>query len=205
MKSFKDANPHAVKWSSVFLIAIALLIAAILFFGCNTEKKIIKEDNAAIERSTSKLSNLKRVAEIVRERFPCITDTVTNIVHDTTTNTLVKTVSHIDTILKAGEKYIVFRDTTYYEKGTTIFRDRIVTDKELTNRQKDTINSLRLQLAAQNGLIQEVRTNLSQARKTANKWEWFFYGSLLLLVLSHVIRSYVGGWFGSITKIFKKS
>lgn len=204
MKSFKDANPHAVKWSSVFLIAIALIIVAIIVFGCNPSKKIERQDNAAIERSTSKLSNLKRVAEIVRERFPCINDTVTNIVHDTTTNTLVKTVSHVDTILKAGEKYIVFRDTTYYEKGKTIFRDRIVTDKELTTRQKDTINSLRLQLAAQNGLIQEVRTNLSDARKLANKRNWYIWIIVGLAILSHVVRTYFPSLVSSIFSIFKK-
>jgi len=201
-----DFNPFAVKWSLFFIILVAIFICIMWMFvsGCNPEKKIIRQDNAAVSRVEAKVELLDRVGEQYRQLHKCANDTITNIIHDTTTTTLIKTVSHTDTVIKNGIKYISLIDTAFFEKEKTVFRDRIVTDHELTNRQKDTIISTRLQIATQNGVISEVRTNLSDQKKKTIKWEWFFYGSLFLLVLSHVIRSYIGGWFSSLTGIFKK-
>jgi len=73
------------------------------------------------------------------------------------------------------------------------------------NRQKDTINSLRVQQATKEGVIQELRASNSTLKKENNHLEWYLAGSFLLTILSHVVRSYAGGWISSAKNLFKKS
>lgn len=198
----KTVNPYWRK--RLFIIAILLVALLVWLCSCNPTKKIERDDNKAVSRVEAKVELLNRVGEQYRQLKPCSNDTLITRIHDTTTNILTNTIRHTDTITKNGVKYIYVLDTAYFEKTKTIYQDKIVTDHELTNRQKDTINSLRLREAAFSGTIAEVRTNLAEQHKATNKWKLYFYLSLAFTVISHVVRTYIGGWFSSITSIFKK-
>lgn len=182
------------------MVIVFILFMCYLLSGCNVAKKEQRRDVAAVNRVKADVTLLVQAGEAYRNLFPCSNDSIIKTIHDTTTNTLIKTVRHTDTLIKDGTKYIFHTDTAFFEKTKTVYQNTIVTDHELENRRKDTINSLRLQLATQNGTIGEIRTNLSDARKGANKWHLYFWLLFAGAIVSHVVRSYIGGWFSGIFK-----
>lgn len=176
----------AVQWglaTAVFVI-ITFIFFITLFIGCSSGQKAVRKVLADVDL-------LNQVGEKYRELKPCANDSVTITVRDTTTNTLIKVVTQTDTLKQGDTLYIFHTDTAYFEKTKTIYKEKIVTDKELTNRQKDTINSLRVQSATKDGVNQELRATNSTLKKENNHLKWYLVGSVLLAILSHVLRSYV--------------
>lgn len=190
----------------IFYTAIVFLILFLswLLSSCNVAKREAKRDVVAVNRVKADINLLVQAGESYRTLFPCSNDSIIKTIHDTTTNTLTKTVKHTDTVVKNGIQYIFHTDTAFFEKTKTVYQNTIVTDHELENRRKDTINSLRLQLATQNGTIGEIRTNLSDANKGANKWHLYFWLLFAGAIVSHVVRSYASGLFSGIFKAIKK-
>ncbi len=182
------------------ILLIILTIFLIWLSSCSEAKKLQKAEN----RVLADVESVKRVREKTNQLYPCSNDTVITEIHDSTTVTLTNTVRKTDTVVKNGIKYIFHTDTAFFEKTKTVYQTKVVTDNELTNRQKDTINSLRLREAAHNGTIGEVRDNLTKSNKNTNKWKLYFWLLFGTAILSHVVRTYIGGWFSSITSIFKK-
>lgn len=179
----------AVKWglATFVFVIITFIFFITLFIGCSEAKK----GQNAVNRVKANINLLTQVGESYRSLFPCSNDTITTTVRDTTTNTLIKVVIKTDTLKQGNTIYIFHTDTAYFEKTKTIYKEKIVTDKELTNRQKDTINSLRVQSATKDGVIQELRAANSTLKNDNNHLKWYLVGSVLLAILSHVIRSYV--------------
>lgn len=172
----------------ILVADVIIFLCIMIMTGCSSEvNKLQKAEN----RVLANIESVKRIRAITADIFPCSNDTVVKSIHDTTTNTLIKTVKHIDTLVKDGTKFIFHTDTAFFEKTKTVYETKVVTDKELTNRQKDSLIALHLQIAAQNGAIDEVRTNISDARKASNKWEFYFWLLLVGAILSHVVRSYI--------------
>lgn len=193
----------AVQWglaTAVFVIIVFIFFIT-LFIGCSEAKK----GQNAVNRVKANINLLTQVGESYRSLFPCSNDTITTTIRDTTTNTLVKVVTKTDTLKQGDTLYIFHTDTAYFEKTKTIYKEKIVTDKELTNRQKDTINSLKVQQGVKDGVIQELRAANSTLKKENNHLKWYLVGSFLLTILSHVVRSYAANWIGSAKKLFTKS
>lgn len=183
-------STHKEQLSHHFKILIfAILFALIAYFltGCSESKKGQK----AVNRVKADINLLNQVGEAYRNIHPCANDTTTEFIHDSTTTTVIKEVVKKDTIVNGDTVYIVTSDTIYSEKTKTIFKEKIITDKELTNRQKDTINSLRVQQGVKDGVIQELRGTTSTLKKEKNNLKWYLAGSFLLLILSHIVRSYL--------------
>lgn len=193
----------AVKWglaTAVFVLVVFIFFIT-LFAGCSEAKKGQKAAN----RVMADVNLLNQVGERYRQLNPCSNDTTTITVRDTTTNTLIKVVTKTDTLKQGDTLYIFHTDTAYFEKTKTIYKEKIVTDKELTNRQKDTINSLRVQQGVKNGIIQQLREDKSDLKKENNHLKWYLAGSALLLILSHIVRSNAANWISSAKKLFTKS
>lgn len=197
-QKIKEQVNHHLK---ILVLAILFALAAYFLTGCSEAKK----GQQAVNRVKADINLLVQVGESYRTLFPCANDTITTIIRDTTTNTLIKVVTKIDTLKQGDTLYIFHTDTAYFEKTKTIFREKIITDKELTNRQKDTINSLRVQQGVKDGIVQELRATNSNLKKENNHLKWYLAASFLLAILSHVVRSYAGNWIGSAKKLFTKS
>lgn len=180
---------NAVKWgvATIAFLLMVFIFFITLFMGCSEAKK----GQQAVKRVKADIDLLNQVGEAYRALKPCSNDTTTITIHDTTINTLIKTVTKTDTLRQGDTLYIFHTDTAYFEKTKTIFKEKIVTDKELTNRQKDTINSLKIQKGVQDGIIQELRSTNSTFKKENNHLKWYLTGSFLLLILSHILRSYI--------------
>ena len=204
-------------------LILFVLLSICWIVSCNTIKQEQRKDDAAIDRATSKLPNLERVAEIVRKRFPCVTtetfrDTGKIIINEVKTQLPPvkipfavykwKQIS-FDTIINGLSIYVdsngIVISGSYICKEKTIPITTTIKDDELVGRQKDTINSLRIQKAAKDGVISEIRTNLSDQKKESNKWKWYFWLSIAGLIISHVLRSYIPGWINKVGGMFKKS
>ena len=198
----KTLNHNLKPWAWILLI---LLVAFIIL--CNWSCSPAKKLDAAEKRVLADIESVKRVRGATADLFPCSNDTVTNTVHDTTTNTLVKTVSKTDTVIKDGIKYVFNTDTAYFEKERTIYRDRVITDHELTNRQKDSINSLRIQVGFSSGQIAELKSYIKAKGKTITNL-WLVISGLILIIcillyftLKGVITKIPGMVGGLLTKI----
>lgn len=149
----------------------------------------VKQDQKALDRVTAKLPLLERAAEIVRERFPCAnavvnksdttihvdsnftvivsSDTISNTIHDTVTRTKV-----------------ILQTQTIHDTATVV-------DGELTNRQLDTINSLRIQLASCGGQILQQSNVISIENKLVNKWRLYAILTWVLFILGLGLGIYI--------------
>lgn len=67
------------------------------------------------------------------------------------------------------------------------------------DRYKDSLNQAKLLLAGANGIIGEKNTSIGVANKRGDHWEMWSYLwigiGLILLIVSHIIRSYFSSWF----------
>lgn len=183
-QKIKEEANHNLK---MIVVAVLFALIAYLLTGCSEAKKSQK----AVNRVKADINLLLQVGEAYRQLKPCANDTITEFIHDSTTTTVIKEVVKKDTIVNGDTVYIITSDTIYSEKTKTIFKEKIITDKELTNRQKDTINSLRVQHGVKDGVIQELRGTISTLKKEKNNLKWYLAGSFLLLILSHIVRSYL--------------
>lgn len=152
------------------------IIILIIFGSCNPEKKITRQDEAAIQRVTAKRDLISRVVPIVRYLYPCINDTLikrdTSIQYDTS----YRVITHND-ILTKNDTIV---KTVFIKKN--IHDIRTIIDKEGLSRATDSINSLHIQIANMNGQIIAANGATKQANDLAKNRLWILIGIFVLIV-----------------------
>lgn len=154
------------------------IILFLVFYSCNSEKKIARKDEAALQRVTAKRDLINRIVPVVRYLYPCINDTLikrdTSIQYDTSYNVI----THVDTLTKKETDTIV--KTVFVQKN--IHDIRTVIDKDGLSRATDSINYLHIQIANMNGQIIAANGATKQANDLAKNRLWILIGILVLIV-----------------------
>ncbi len=226
----KTVNHHVKKWILRLLIALVIIFLIVMLMpGCSEAKK----DQKAINRVNANINLQEPVVNQWLKAHPQDTTThiivsepkiiqvpVIKLVKDTS-----GTKKSLDSLLATIPKDTIHKDcgeaaNKAYDLGYDVAEKYYLshpikatcppdTTKEKVftstiDRLNDSLIGKNLQIAAQKGTMDEVRTNLSDAKKTANKREWYIWVIIAVAILSHVARTYLGGWISSIGSIFNK-
>jgi len=210
-------NHHIVKWLvRVFVIAVGVLIAFLLLSSCSEAKK----NQKALDRVETNPELLRSAFARGLELFPCANDSVfitkpgkidsilLNVLLpiDTANRTRIKD-SLLSNILQPLQDICNEKIKAAYDLGIATSANEfskikipvkspdtiggVVVDRRLVKSLADTIVKKELIIAGYNGVLSEVRSNLSAQKKETNKWKWYFWLSVAGLVASHVLRSYI--------------
>lgn len=216
MINTESENVRPIFWF-VFLLSATIFIMSML--ACSPEKRAIRQQDKAYGITISTPRTFQQAAKLWLDIHPCLTPIIkdsTIIKHDTITtvkkifipsqNEQYK-IKTLDTIIDgisvfADSTGITVKNLNQKEVETrTVYQTKI--DQTRVNNLTDSLNSALLQLATEKGIVSEIRTNLSDQKKDTNKWKWYFYGSVFLSIISHILRSYISGWFSSAMGVFK--
>lgn len=222
-----DLNPY---WKKRLLILAALLVALLFWLcSCNPEKQAARKDekyinyvNASAKRQLPvvnawKTANPQDTAvKLIISEPKLITVYQDKLVKDTTGRQRL-----IDSVKQANEKEIDCGKAATdafdlgYEQAEKYYLANPIKAKcppdttkqiQLTSeirRWQDSTMYYKLLLAGKDGVISEIRSEGSELKKQNNHLKWYLAGSFLLFVVSHILRSYVGGWFTSALGMFK--
>jgi len=201
-----------------YIIALLVLLVWLLLFLCSCSE--VKKNQKALDRVETNPELLRSAFARGLELYPCATDTtfitkqgkVDSIPYnvlikiDTTNRSRVKD-SLLSNILQPLQDICNEKIKSAYDLGVSTATNEfakikipikapdtiggVVVDRRLVKSLADTIIKKELIIAGYNGVLSEVRTNLSEQKKETNKWKWYFYLSIAGLIASHVLRSYI--------------
>lgn len=168
-----------------------LLITAILFIGCNVQKRQVEKLQVFALRYPNEFARLSDLLN------PCFDGEVKS-------DTIIT--SHTDTLtIKGTSDTLRINDTV----RITIK----LPGKQITNTKKvvihDTIpdgrkvNLLNSQLKVKSDSLVKATTQMSDAKKAKNTWMWIAIGAILIIVVSLSIKAYkffTGGGLKSLIK-----
>ncbi len=227
----KTVNHHIMKWIIRILIAaVVIFLIVMLLPGCSE----LKKDQKAVDRVNANINLQVPVVNQWLKAHPQDTNTHTTVSEPKIIEVpLIKLVKDTTGIKKSLDSLLasIPKDTTHkdcgevankaYDLGYDVAekyylshpikatcppdttKEKIFTSS--IDRLNDSLIAKNLQISAQKGTMDEVRTNLSDAKKEANKWKLYFWLLFAGAILSHVVRTYAMGWLGSIKKVFTKS
>lgn len=213
----RDINHNLIKWVwaaiKIIVIIVAIYFAGVLLFGCNVEKQQARKDISAVARVNANAELQGKVASKWLDAHPLIPTTpeikylpgkeITNTitvkdekelqrVKDSTANAMADTCKNyslqaLDLGYSQAEEY--YKKHPFVRVDT--FIKQLPPDPREINRWKDTAAKYKQASDTKDGIISELRNQVDTQTKRGNKFIWFFSGSLALLVLSHIARSYI--------------
>jgi hypothetical protein len=174
-----DHNKQAYAASIALFILIAVFLL-VFFTGCNTEKRIIKKDNTAIERVTAKRSLLDKIAPVIQGIYPCANDTFFSHTKDTliSHDTAISYIHSSDTVNK------VRIDTLKVKISTTkvIHDTAVVVDRQVQKIDAKTIEAQGLTIAGLNQNIIDLESTIKAKSKQ---------NTLLIVIISIAIALFI--------------
>lgn len=219
MKSWNDVSPTWRKILKFVSFVILAAGAAILFSRCNPERALQRKEDKALGVVQGSLRVFPKAGAAWLDIHPCLTpiikdSTVTK--HDTITTekkvfipfvtTKYKAVL-VDTIIDGISVYadsigITVKNLNKKEVTTnTVYQTKV--DQTRVNNLTDSLNSVYQQFQFKQGQLQQLNDVSNEKGKKIDKlWFWIIAISVAS-VLSHVLRSYLGGWLSSFTGMFK--
>lgn len=199
MDGYQQSDDPNRNWKKVGLFIIAVIIIALLlgaFFGCNPEKKIQRQDNAAIQRVLAKNDLLTIAGGAFIKIHPCIpiqgkegkTTTETKIVIDTAATLALKHKNDsLFSIIKKGcpqlnvdsLKQVWQDENSYTVVDSFIYKTRVdtVPDLQAINLLNEKISQLQHLNDIQVGQILAANDATKIERGNRIKYEEYLYGS----------------------------
>lgn len=157
-----------------FLYFLLILFALIAFFitisSCNHSKKIVRQDNAALERVTAKRPLLDAAGAKWRDLNPCATDTTY-----ITKEGQIITQMAFDTLYLPGTNDTVIKTVTKtitHNKVDTLVR--IVVDKNALDSAKSLARSFELAVKDREVAIAATQAEANDNATSRNKWRLYF-------------------------------
>jgi hypothetical protein len=203
----------------IYTLIILFVLFMCFLLSCNSEKALIRKQDKAYGITVSTPRTFAQAAATWLAIHPCITPIIkdsTIIKHDTITTekkvfipVLKYKSTTLDTIVDGISIYadsmgITVKNLEEKEVTTkTIYQTKV--DQTRVNNLTDTLNAAKLVSATKDGIIETLRTNVSDNRSENKHLWWYLVAAGVILILSHVLRSYLGGWVSSATSLFKKS
>jgi len=168
---------------------IATILCLILVLSCNSEKRIARKDNAAIERVTAKRSSIEKLIPVLKALYPDSKDTLITIKIDTlslfdTTATYIR-----DTMLIDGRIDTLVKIVT---KINNITKTKTVQIPDLKGRAMDAqiMANQDKKIYEQTQFIVDEQSVILTLRKEKSNWLWLFIAACISFALSNGIWIY---------------
>ena len=192
-----------------FCLIFAAMLCIISFCACNPQKALTRKENKAIGIVKGSERAFPIVGQSWLDIHPCLVPTI----HDTIINTKTDTVKTIKTVLIPSISYknktldTIVDNISIYADSTgitvknlneaitkTITKEVTKVDQTALNAANIKIQSLQQDTSGYKATINEVRSQLADSNKKADTrlmWMWLEGGIfLIILVVSHIVRSY---------------
>lgn len=161
------------------------IFISIILVSCNTQRRVEKATQIVITNKNA----FDTVGSVWASLHPCVSDTVINNISDTSYG---ETLIYTDTVYVPKEqvKYIyktITKSPTVIEKKSTAY----VTDYRQVHDLAEQIQKLKINNANLNVDIYEKNSRIEDEKKRGNKLLYWLIGIIVLLIGSHILRSYI--------------
>jgi hypothetical protein len=172
------------------LLAVGLTVGCFFLLRCSVAKK----DQRALERVQAKRPLVDAMLPVVRDLYPCVTDTVAIIIPGGV-DSVFYPVPVIDSVYLRDAEKADIRER-FFRKG--YIEGRLSISKEKYARQlPDTIlktvidrsgvTAMERQIAYLNGQLSEREERLAELKGERRGKEWWLYGLIALLILTNAV------------------